>query len=134
MSKDNVRMEIKKSIEVDSLIANAIKILNEKGYTTLYSCSGHPENLEKLGENRHSMGTYVFFPQNEFLLIMCNIPEKWSYQDSTIYRHYTDEEVIAHKPEQLLNITMKELEDWANNLPDSISVKMYGTLVECKIL
>ena len=31
MNKDNVRIEIKKSIKVDPLIANAIKTLNEKG-------------------------------------------------------------------------------------------------------
>ena len=85
MSKDNVRMEIKKSIKVDGLIAKVIKFLNEKGYATKFCCRVHPENLEKLGENRHSMGKIYMFPLNKFLLIMCNIPEKWSQQDSTIY-------------------------------------------------
>ena len=82
MSNKTVRLEIRKNVEVDVLIANAIKTLNEKGYTTLYSCSGHCENLSKVRENTHSMGAYVFFTPNEFLLFK-NIPKKWQYQDST---------------------------------------------------
>ena len=35
-NKDNVRIEIKKSIKVDPLIANVSNFLNEKGYTTKY--------------------------------------------------------------------------------------------------
>ena len=133
MSNKTVRLEIRKNVEVDVLIANAIKTLNEKGYTTLYSCSGHCENLSKVRENTHSMGTHVFFTPNEFLLFR-DIPKKWQYQDSTIYRHYTDEEINTHTPEQLLDMTMKELEEWANELPNSLSIEVYNTLVKCEIL
>ena len=133
MSNKTVRLEIRKNVEVDVLIANAIKTLNEKGYTTLYLCSGHCENLSKVRENTHSMGTYVFFTPNEFLLFR-DIPKKWQYTDSTIYRHYTDEEVSRHTPEQLLDMTMKELEEWTNELPNSLSIEVYNTLVKCEIL
>ena len=99
----------------------------------MYSCSGHCENLSKVRENTHSMGAYVFFTPNEFLLFK-NIPKKWQYQDSTIYRHYTDEEVNTHTPEQLLDMTMKELEEWTNELPNSLNIEVYNTLVKCEIL
>ena len=133
MSNKTVRLEIRKNVEVDVLIANAIKTLNEKGYTTLYSCSCHYDKLSKFSENDYSMGTYVLFTPNEFLLFK-NIPKKWQYTDSTIYRHYTDEEVNTHTPEQLLDMTMKELEEWTNELPNSLSIEVYNTLVKCEIL
>ena len=52
MGKKTVRKKKKKYVDIDEKIVNAIKILNEKGYTTRYCCSGHPENLDKIKKTK----------------------------------------------------------------------------------
>ena len=79
--------------EVDALIAKSIQLLNRKGYTTDFCCSGHygkDENLvtpivdeydNVLGETEVSVlrtSVYVSFNESIFLL---TIPEGWYVDD-----------------------------------------------------
>ena len=136
MNKDNVRIEIKKSIKVDPLIANAIKILNEKGYTTKFSCSGHPDELYKYENNLYHLGSYVTFEHDVFNVIteVKNIPKNWTYNGIGIYRFFEEDDIKTFTPEQLIEISMKELEVWANNLEENKFAFMYDTKVECTVL
>lgn len=135
-NKDSVRIEIKKSIKVDPLIANAIKILNEKGYTTKFCCSGHPDELYKYENNIYHLGSHVTFDNDTLKIIdeTKDIPRNWICNEIGIYRFFTEEEVDVFKPEQLIQISMKELEEWANELPELIISFMYDTKVECTVL
>ena len=135
-NKDNVRIEIKKSIKVDPLIANAIKILNEKGYTTKFCCSGHPDELYKYENNLYHLGSYVTFEHDVFNVIteVKNIPKNWICNEIGLYRFFKEDDVETFKPEQLIEISMKELEDWANDLQELIFSFMYDTKVECTVL
>ena len=135
-NKDNVRIEIKKSIKVDPLIANAIKILNEKGYTTKFCCSGHPDELYKYENNLYHLGSYVTFEHDVFNVIteVKNIPKNWICNEIGLYRFFKEDDVETFKPEQLIEISMKELEDWANDLQELIFSFMYDTEIECDVL
>ena len=107
-NKDNVRIEIKKSIKVDPLIANAIKILNEKGYTTKFSCSGHPDELYKYENNLYHLGSYVTFEHDVFNVIteVKNIPKNWICNEIGLYRFFKEDDVETFKPEQLIKINI----------------------------
>ena len=135
-NKDNVRIEIKKSIKVDPLIANAIQTLNEKGYTTKFSCSGHPDELYKYENNLYHLGPYVTFDNDTLKIIdeTKDIPRNWICNGIGIYRFFTEEEVDVFTPEQMISISMKELEEWSNNLSELLIPFMYDTKVECTVL
>lgn len=135
-NKDSVKIEIKKSIKVDPLIANAIKTLNEKGYNTKFCCSGHPDELYKYENNLYHLGSHVTFDSDTLKIIdeTKDIPRNWIYNGIGIYRFFTEEEVDVFTPEQMISISMKELEDWANNLEENKFAFMYDTEIECDVL
>ena len=136
MSNKTVRLEIKKYVDIDEKIVNAIKILNEKGYTTRYCCSGHPENLDKIKKDKTNMGTYVTF-NSDSIFIDNGMPEKWTRPvrvPNGMYRYFTDEEIDNFTPNQLIDLAMKELEEWANNLPENYYAINYNIKTECSIL
>ena len=136
-NKDSVKIEIKKSIKVDPLIANAIKTLNEKGYTTKFSCSGHPDELYKYENNLYHLGSYVTFElsvSKSFDDRYFDIPKNWTYNGIGIYRFFEEDDIKTFTPEQLIEISMKELEVWVNNLEENKFAFMYDTKVECTVL
>ena len=135
MSNKTVRLEIKKYVDIDEKIVNAIKILNEKGYTTRYCCSGHPENLDKIKKDKTNMGTYVAF-DSDIIFIDNGVPENWTQPINVpgMYRYFTDEEIDNFTPNQLIDLAMKELEEWANNLPENRFAINYNIKTECSIL
>ena len=136
-NKDSVKIEIKKSIKVDPLIANAIKTLNEKGYTTKFCCSGHPDELYKYENNLYHLGSYVTFElsvSKSFDDKYFDIPKNWTYNGIGIYRFFEEDDIKTFTPEQLIEISMKELEVWANNLEENKFAFMYDTEVECTVL
>jgi len=53
-------------IEVDDLMYNTLKILNEKGYTTKFSCSGH--TTEPFLNKIYREDVYIVFRENIFEL------------------------------------------------------------------
>jgi len=113
-----------KIIEIDDLLAPIVKILNQKGYTTLYCCSGH---LCKDGCN-----TYITFPSNIELPL---IPENFILEDKEFYtiqgwdkfydntkysirRWYMDvrqNDELLYK--EIINVHLQLLE-WAKILPN----------------
>ena len=135
-NKDSVKIEIKKSIKVDPLIANAIKTLNEKGYNTKFCCSGHPDELYKYENNLYHLGSYVTFDNDTLKIIdeTKDIPRNWTYNGMGIYRFFEESDIEIFTPEQLIEISMKELENWANNLPKLMLPFMYDTKIECDII
>ena len=135
MGNKTVRLEIKKYVDIDEKIVNAIKILNEKGYTTRYCCSGHPENLDKIKKDKTKMGTYVAF-DSDIIFIDNGVPENWTQPINVLgmYRYFTDEEIDNFTPNQLIDLAMRELEEWANNLPENRFAINYNIKTECSIL
>ena len=51
-----------------------------------------------------------------------------------MYRYFTDEEIDNFTPNQLIDLAMKELEEWANNLPENYYAINYNIKTECSIL
>ena len=47
---------------------------------------------------------------------------------------FLKDDIKTFTPEQLIEISMKELEDWANDLQELIFSFMYDTEIECDVL
>ena len=107
-------MKLKKitTFEVDDKIAESIIKLNNKGFETAMSCSGHPDEEEIV--------PYVSFTKFVSYGIKY-IPFGWvidkRYEELVIRRFFTDEEKGILKKEQLVDIAAKELDNWVDSLP-----------------
>ena len=108
-------MKLKKVVEfeVDDKIAESIIKLNNKGFETAMCCSGHPDEKE--------ITPYVMF--NKFVSYGIEyIPFGWivdkRFKELVIRRFFTDEEKEIFTKEQLVDIAAKELDSWADTLPD----------------
>ena len=99
--------------EVDDKIAGAIIKLNQLGYTTNYCCSSHPEDKD-------SDPPYIMFTKLVSPWIK-TIPNNWyidkRFKECVIKRHFTNEEKEVFTGEQLVDLAMKELNNWVDKLP-----------------
>lgn len=124
-----MKIRITKEFEVDPKIAHAIILLNDKGYKTDFCCSGHPEELFKFGTYNgvahYSMGTYVCFKDRK---LMTDCPDNWFlFDNGAMYRFFTQEEIDIFRLDQLIDLAMKELLNFAKKLP---SINDYDNLYE----
>ena len=108
-------MLVKKVVtfEIDDKIAESIIKLNNKGYETAMCCSGHPDEEEIM--------PYVMFTKFVSYGIEY-IPFGWvvdkSYEELVIRRFFTSEEKEIFTGEQLVDLAMKELNNWVDKLPE----------------
>lgn len=122
--KDNIKIEKTTTFLCDGLIADAIIKLNDKGYDTLYCCSGHADEIMP--------APYIMFGYDAsigFSITGITTPNNWRYncEESSnniplrfrIYRPITDEEYEIFGAEGIIKIAMRELNNWVDSLPDS---------------
>ena len=107
-------MKLKKVVEfeVDDKIADSIIKLNNKGFETVMCCSGHPDEKE--------ITPYVMFTRFVSYGIEY-IPFSWiadeRFKELVIRRVFTDEEKEIFTKEQLVDIAVRELDNWVDSLP-----------------
>ena len=122
--RDNIKMEKVTTFMCDELIADAIIKLNDKGYDTLYCCSGHVDEILP--------APYIMFGYEAsiaFSITGITTPNNWKYDCEKysnniplrlrMYRPITDEEYEIFGVEGIIKIAMKELNNWVDSLPDS---------------
>ena len=122
-------MVIKKTsyFEVDDKIAGAIIKLNQLGYTTSYCCSSHPEDKD-------SDPPYIMFTKLVSPWIKTT-PNNWyvdeRFEECVIKREFTDEEKEIFTGEQLVDLAMKELNNWCDKLP---MIKTPWEIIEMEVI
>ena len=106
-------------VEIDDMILPLIKILNEKGYMTTYTCSGH--SYEK------DTNTYIAF---DIETVPKSIPKGFIMEDEEYYKQnnwtFLNNKICFRKwyrnidkkdiPKELLK-TMLDLIEWVEELP-----------------
>ena len=108
-------MLVKKTsyFEIDDKIAGAIIKLNQLGYTTNYCCSSHPEDKD-------SDPPYIMFTKLVSPWIKTT-PNNWyidkRFKECVIKRQFSNEEKEVFTGEQLVDLAMKELNNWVDKLP-----------------
>ena len=99
--------------EVVDKIAESIIKLNNKGFETAMCCSGHPDEKE--------ITPYVMFTRFVSYGIEY-IPCSWvvdkRFKELVIRRFFDDEEKKIFTKEQLIDIAARELDSWADTLPE----------------
>ena len=122
-------MLVKKTsyFEVDDKIAGAIIKLNQLGYTTNYCCSSHPEDKD-------SDPPYIMFSKLVSPWIK-TIPNNWyvdkRFKECVIKREFSDEEKEIFTGEQLVDLAMKELNNWVDKLP---KVRTRWEMIEMEVI
>ena len=122
-------MLVKKTsyFEVDDKIAGAIIKLNQLGYTTNYCCSSHPEDKD-------SDPPYIMFSKLVSPWIK-TIPNNWyvdkRFKECVIKREFSDEEKEIFTGEQLVDLAMKELNNWVDKLP---KVRTPWEMIEMEVI
>ena len=122
-------MLVKKTsyFEVDDKIAGAIIKLNQLGYTTNYCCSSHPEDKD-------SDPPYIMFSKLVSPWIK-TIPNNWyvdkRFKECVIKREFSNEEKEIFKGEQLVDLAMKELNNWVDKLP---KVRTPWEMIEMEVI
>ena len=122
-------MVIKKTsyFEVDDKIAGAIIKLNQLGYTTNYCCSSHPEDKD-------SDPPYIMFTKLVSPWIK-TIPNNWyvdkRFKECVIKREFSNEEKEIFTGEQLVDLAMKELNNWVDKLP---KVRTPWEIIEMEVI
>ena len=103
----------------DKRIASSIALLNKKGYKTLASCSGH-YRLE--WNDQKDTSTYILFDKIYEFKYIPNSFIKEDRDNKTVIESLTN--LIENGKlrdrfefERELDIKLKELNDWVNNLP-----------------
>ena len=122
-------MKLKKVVtfEVDDKIAESIIKLNNKGFETAMCCSGHP--------NEEEITPYVMF--NKFVShVIEYIPFTWvidkRFEELVIRRYFTSEEKEIFTKEQLIDIAARELDNWADTLPEFKNP--YQNIIEMEVV
>jgi hypothetical protein len=96
---------------VDELFVCAVKVLNSKGYTTLYCCSGHTY------DNYKDANAYIKFDED---VDLPNIPDKFKAEAcNTIRKIFKKTEKITE--EVFFREILKTANDvlfWATQLPN----------------
>ena len=122
-------MLIKKTsyFEIDDKIAGAIIKLNQLGYITSYCCSSHPED-------KNSDPPYIMFTKLVSPWIK-TIPNNWyvdkRFKECVIKREFSNEEKEIFKGEQLVDLAMKELNNWVDKLP---KVRTPWEMIEMEVI
>ena len=122
-------MLVKKTsyFEVDDKIAGAIIKLNQLGYTTNYCCSSHPEDKD-------SDPPYIMFTKLVSPWIK-TIPNNWyvdkRFKECVIKREFSNEEKEIFTGEQLVDLAMKELNNWVDKLPE---IKTVWEIIEMEVI
>ena len=122
-------MLVKKTsyFEVDDKIAGAIIKLNQLGYTTNYCCSSHPEDKD-------SDPPYIMFSKLVSPWIK-TIPNNWyvdkRFKECVIKREFSNEEKEIFTGEQLVDLAMKELNNWVDKLP---KVRTPWEMIEMEVI
>ncbi len=116
--------------DIDELIAPTIQVLNQKGYTTRFCCSGHPFDnwlMRENGEYRETADpseSYIAFAEGITLpsLPPDFVAEQWNGNLHLVIRkcYYIDNAFDAQFFEKAKKIlkTMEQLYRWALDLPD----------------
>ena len=106
-----MKVSMTKIFELDDKIADIIIKLNQKGFETAMSCSGHPDEKE--------ITPYVMFTRFVSYRIEY-IPFGWvvdeNFEELVIRRFFTEEEEKIFTKEQLVDIAAKELDNWVDSL------------------
>ena len=122
-------MIIKKTsyFEVDDRIAGAIIKLKQLGYTTSYSYTSHPEYTD-------SDPPYIMFTKLVSPWIK-TIPNNWyvdkRFKECVIKREFSNEEKEIFTGEQLVDLAMKELNNWCDKLP---MIKTPWEIIEMEVI
>ena len=139
-------------IDIDEWIAPTIQVLNQKGYTTRFCCSGHPLNDNWLFidtskekgyyESGNFVRSYIMFEEG---ITLPSLPHDFtSTQNTSAPRPRLVIEKIHpvtsafenqffEKARRILE-TMKELYEWALELPDFVSEKAAEPGTETEVL
>lgn len=99
-------------IEVDELLIPTIKLLNDKGYTTNYCCSGH--------YNNHNPRCYILFAEG---IDIPNVPKR--FKKVKFGNCISLESLYSSKRQSYRDFyeicdNVKSLLKWAINLPNNI--------------
>lgn len=135
-----------KADPIDEIIAEPVMKLCNKGYETLYSCSGHPfndcvyklledEQKEAVNANDHIMVAQL---EDTDALVVCDIdkaidsdayisfkeeqvfpclPEGWTYSENVLRKTITASSVIEFYKKQIQAI--EKLSIWIDSLPST---------------
>lgn len=103
-------------IELDPNIAEAISILNKKGYRTIFCCEGHDDNE-----------AYIYFNslyENAIMKIIKNIDKLYGSSWFIDKEDYENGKLILRVTKGSKKTKyLKELKDWADELPDISSYR-----------
>ncbi len=117
--------------DIDELIAPTIQVLNQKGYTTRFCCSGHPcdkwlmeEDEEDFRETAVPLNSYIAFAEG---VTLPSLPPDFIAEQSIdnlrleIRKWYkidnASDNQFFEKAKKILE-TMEQLYQWALDLPD----------------
>lgn len=94
-------------IMIDKNIQEHIRILNEKGYKTMYCCEGHGV----------STNTYIAFAMNYFSNI--NAPDGFKYdKKKTIITYSYPSKLTKEEAKELKQKKLELLLEWCKSLPN----------------
>lgn len=135
--RDNVKMQRITNFTCDERISDALIELHDKGYYTIFSCSGHSDNKFPipyiLFDRIASIGLGTLMNENGSPMHWEVDAEYGKYNDVpysyTITRHFSERELEMYSIEQLIDIAMVELKLWVHTLPhNSFDIYTTGTL------
>ena len=107
-------LECRYAFDCDDKIAESIIKLNRKGYETDFCCEG---NLDK------DKDPYISFTRIPSIELYNNVhpPTNWHYVNKpnnlVLRRRFTEEERKIFYDDDLIDLAMKELENWVEKLP-----------------
>ena len=107
-------LECRYAFDCDDKIAESIMKLNRKGYETDYWCEGHID-MDK--------DPYISFTRIPSIELYNNVhPPTNLYYDNkpnnlVLRRRFTEEERKIFYDDDLIDLAMKELENWVEKLP-----------------
>lgn len=124
-SLDDIRIQAP-LFEVDEFIAPVISLLNKKGYTTLYCCSGYWVKEVRDGFQIPNNFCYITFKnKHQFRMIPFDSIVEYEGQKMILRINYDEADDLGERMVEIFN-TMNELYDWAESLPSIRMANNYG--------